>query len=111
MSYWLRKIRVFYQNGDLSSYLQEIQEALRKSIFEEPENYLLNVNEEEYTEYKVNEYRIEPLSIKYEQAYAEHNEELIPAELFPRDFLYMRVNLILQWSSISIYQLSPPVYN
>jgi len=86
MSYWLRKIRVFYQNGDLSSYLQEIQEALRKSIFEEPENYLLNVNEEEYTEYKVNEYRIEPLSIKYEQAYAEHNEELIPAELFPRDF-------------------------
>lgn len=87
MSYGLRKIRVFYENGDLSSYLHERQEALRKSIFEESENYLLNVNKIEYIEYKVSEYTIEPLRLKYEQAYAEQKEELIPAELFPKDFI------------------------
>ncbi|NYE57187.1 hypothetical protein [Carboxydothermus ferrireducens] len=86
MFFGLQKIRIFSENGDLASYLQEKQEALKKSIFDESEHYLLNVNEEEYIKYKVDEFKIEPLKLHYEHAYAEHKEELIPAELFPRDF-------------------------
>jgi hypothetical protein len=32
MTYVPRKIRVFYENGDLSSYLQEMQESLKKAF-------------------------------------------------------------------------------
>lgn len=83
---WLRKIHVFYENGHLSTYLRKKLEDLRKDIFEESEDYLLNVNEIEYIDYKVDEYKIEPLNLEYEKAYAETKEELIPAELFPRGF-------------------------
>lgn len=79
-------IRVFYQNGDLSRYLKELEDNISECIKGESEDYLLNVNEEEYIKYKVFEYKIEYLSIEFEQAYAEQKEEMIEAGMFPQDF-------------------------
>lgn len=79
-------IKVFYCNGDLSSYLSKLEKNLEDSVRQEKEDYILNVNEEEYIDHKISEFTIEQLDILFEQAYADQKEEMIRAEYFPRDF-------------------------
>jgi hypothetical protein len=88
--YESRKIKVFYENGDLYSYIQERYKSLRQKIFAESEDYLLNVNEEDYINYMFSKFTIEPLKLICEEAYAEQREEQIPAEMFPRDFFVLQ---------------------
>ncbi|MBP1080776.1 hypothetical protein ACFFJQ_14300 [Bacillus capparidis] len=79
-------IKVFYQSGDLSSYLTQLEQSVVDSIRNEKEDYILNVNEEEYISYWENQLKVEPLNIQFDNAYANQKEEMIRAENYPRDF-------------------------
>jgi len=49
----------------------------------EDENYLLNVNEDQYLDHLVSEFEIDPLVFDFEAADASDEERLVPAEQFP----------------------------
>jgi hypothetical protein len=86
MAYGSTKIKVFYQDGDLSNYLQGIEQIISNKIKQEKEGYILNVNEQDYIQHLISENEIELLNIMFDDAYADQKEEMIRAELFPRDF-------------------------
>lgn len=78
-------MRIF--NGNPLSAATEGQlEALRKEIAAEPKNRLLNVNEDEYVEYLVQKYSIEPLVFDWDSVHITDCEKRIPAERFPNSF-------------------------
>ena len=78
-------IRIFAE-GELSEFLRQVLEAVTGSISNEMDDYLLNVNEDDYVSYKVSEARIEPLEIHEDKIYASSSEQMIPAEYFPSRF-------------------------
>lgn len=78
-------MRLFYQY-DLSLVLQEIIRNIERDIESKDENYILNVNEEEWINYLYKKYNIENIEIKSDDVYIVKNEKMIPAERFPFDF-------------------------
>ncbi len=77
---------MFYQRGDLSNYLHSLETQMNEAIRNETEDYILNVNEEEYIHFNINQYTQKTLEIDVENAYADQKEEMIKAEHFPRTF-------------------------
>jgi len=77
-------MRIFGE-GDLRSALQGRLAAMQEAVAAEPKNRLLNMNETEYVNYLVQEYRVEPLVFHWEQLSVTDREEQIPAERFPRE--------------------------
>lgn len=71
---------------DLSAVLDAQRAKLGETIRGEKEDYLLNVNREEYLKHVVEKFFIAPLELHVDRLSAEPEEMLIPAEMFPRDY-------------------------
>lgn len=78
-------IQIFAE-GELRSYLDQVLSAVISSISNEEDNYLLNVNEEDYISHKISEAQIHPIEIHEDKIYASSSEQMIPAEYFPSSF-------------------------
>ena len=81
------KFRVFGSREirDLTESL--LAKAVAK-IEEESENYVLNVNEEEYISHVIDEFMLNPPTIDFDHLTVSSEERLIPAEQFPKfDFV------------------------
>jgi len=90
MSKWrYGKVSIFAEK-ELSDYLESKKKQVISSIEEEKDDYLLNVNENDYINYKISIAEVEPLKIYNEQIYASSSEQLIPAEYFPSSFFVHR---------------------
>ena len=85
-------IRIFAE-GELRDYLDQVLSAVIGSISNEKDDYLLNVNEEDYISFKVSEAQIHPLEIHDDQIYVSSSEQMIPAEHFPSSFYVHRGKL------------------
>src|SRR5262245_31322631 len=59
---------------------------MQQEITNEDKNRLLNVDETQYTDYLIQQYRLEPLTIEWDKVSVSDREEMIPAERFPGDF-------------------------
>lgn len=70
----------------LRDYLEQKKTTVVHSIESEKDDYLLNVNQQDYISYKVSDAYGEPLQIHEDQIYASSNEQMIPAEDFPNSF-------------------------
>ncbi len=70
----------------LNELLETEKNNLHLRIENEKEDYLLNVNEEEYIKYTTSQCFIEPPTILIENIYASSLEKNVPAEHFPWDF-------------------------
>lgn len=79
------KTRIFAEK-ELRDYLEMRKQSVIASIESENDDYLLNVNENDYIEHKVSEAKIDPLEIHEDQIYASSSEQMIPAEYFPNSF-------------------------
>lgn len=77
--------RIFAEQ-ELSHYLEAIKQQVISSIEAEKDDYLLNVNEDDYVAFKVSQAEVEPLEIHDDQIYASSTEQMIPAEYFPSSF-------------------------
>lgn len=78
-------MRIFAEN-QLRDYLERKILSVVQSIENETDDYLLNVNDGDYVEYKSTAATVESLQIHVDQIYASSSEKMIPAEYFPNSF-------------------------
>jgi len=71
---------------EASEYLENQVKSLNNVVNSENEDYLLNVNDEEYVDYIVEKFSIPLPNIDFDATYASSYEDDIPAEKFPRSF-------------------------
>lgn len=81
----MREIRIFNET-ELSDFLEQKKRKILASIKNENENYLLNVNKNDYTKYKFEQARIELLQIHADKLYISLSKQKVPAEHFPLTF-------------------------
>lgn len=81
----MRRSRVFGER-ELRDFLEASKANIAHSIESEKDDYILNVNEDDYVAHKVSEATVENLEIHVDDIYASSSEQMIPAERFPRDF-------------------------
>lgn len=77
---------------ELRNYLEGRKQSVISSIESENDDYLLNVNENDYINHKVEEATIESLEIHIDSIYASSSEQMIPAEYFSSSFYVNRGN-------------------
>jgi len=75
-----------FAEGDLTASLEAQLTPARSEVRAEGKNRLLNVNEAEYIDYLEAKYRVETLSINWDEITVSEREEMIGAERFPGDF-------------------------
>lgn len=83
--YYKRKFNIFGETS-LAEYLNEKYREIDKYIDKESDNYILNVNEEEFINYIVEEVKIDPLQIEFDKLNMDHGEVMIPAEKHPSSY-------------------------
>jgi len=77
-----QSLRLF--SGRHFSEVEQIQiTQLEIRVKAEDEDFVLNVNEDEYIAHLVSEFSIDPLEFNFDSAHATDEEKLIPAERFP----------------------------
>ncbi|MDO6452803.1 hypothetical protein Q4490_04425 [Neptunomonas phycophila] len=81
----MKKSRVFGERK-LRDFLEASKSNVAHSIESETDDYILNVNEDDYVAHKVSEATVENLEIHVDDIYASSCEQMIPAEHFPRGF-------------------------
>lgn len=81
----MRSSRVFGEK-ELRDFLEASKVNVAHSIESEKDDYILNVNEDDYVAHKVSEATVENLEIHVDDIYASSSEQMVPAERFPRDF-------------------------
>lgn len=81
----MRRSRVFGER-ELRDFLEASKANVAHSIESEKDDYILNVNEDDYVAHKVSEATVENLEIHVDDIYASSSEKMIPAERFSRDF-------------------------
>jgi hypothetical protein len=81
----MRRSRIFGER-ELRDFLEASKANIAHSIESEKDDYILNVNEDDYIAHKVSEAMIDNLEIHVDGIYASSSEQMIPAERFPRDF-------------------------
>lgn len=64
--------------------------ALDQAIKRQADDYILNVNREEYLQHLIGEFSIEPIEIHRDGLSVSTHEEMIPAEMHPRDYFMDR---------------------
>ncbi|MCW9026583.1 MAG: hypothetical protein OQJ77_04635, partial [Thiovulaceae bacterium] len=79
------KTRIFAKQ-ELRDYLENKKQSILSTIESENDDYLLNVNEDDYIQYKVSAAKVDTLEIHEDDIYASSSEQMIPAEYFPRTF-------------------------
>lgn len=79
------RTRIFYEK-ELSDYLNKRMQDILLSIENESDDYILNVNEEDYIKFKTSQAKVEPIEIYVDNIYASSSEEMIPAKYFPNSF-------------------------
>ncbi|WP_444935243.1 hypothetical protein ACJJIW_11735 [Microbulbifer sp. JMSA004] len=81
----MRRSRVFGER-ELRDFLEAAKANVARSIESENDDYILNVNEDDYIAHKVSEATVENLEIHVDDIYAYSSEQMIPAEYFPSGF-------------------------
>ena len=76
-----------FQSGDLRDFLEARFEKAKARIDGEKGDYLLNVGEERYVNHIVDEFRLEPVTFRWDDIQATPDETQVPAERLPFNFL------------------------
>ncbi len=79
----LKGFRAFGE-GALEDFFGRLDISIQCRVNDETENYILNVNETEYVNHLTNEFTIEPVHLDFDSMSIFSQEELIPAERFPK---------------------------
>ena len=68
---------------EMDDYLRSNNEKIKSHIDNESDDYLLNVNEQAYAEFLVDEFSIVPMQLNFEGISVSNKEESIPSDKFP----------------------------
>lgn len=83
-----RTSKIFAEH-DLSAVLMNNVNALKDEVFSAPDEYITEIDEEQYIQHLFERFNFSEVKINEDQGYATTREEHIPAEWFPHDF-YVR---------------------
>lgn len=90
-------MRTFRRDGfhafseyDGYSMLENQKSAITKEVKQQNDDYILNVNKEEYIQHLISEFRIDPVEIHKDQLSVSSHEEQIPAEMHSNDYFMDR---------------------
>jgi hypothetical protein len=75
-----------FSEYDGFSMFENQKAALDQSIKRQADDYILNVNREEYLQHLIGEFSIEPIEIHRDGLSVSTHEEMVPAEMHPRDY-------------------------
>ena len=75
-----------FAEEELRAYLEHKAHAVLSGIEQEKDDYLLNVNEDDYVRFKVAAMRVDDVIIHGEHIHASSAERMIPANSFPSHF-------------------------
>jgi hypothetical protein len=78
-------IRIFSEQ-DFFSVVAQTEANIRQTIDRENDDYILNVNQAQYTAHLADKYRMESITLLSDQVYATESEEPIRAEQHPGNF-------------------------
>ncbi len=70
--------------------LENQKSAIAKEVKQQNDDYILNVNKEEYIQHLISEFRIDPVEIHKDQLSVSSHEEQIPAEMHSNDYFMDR---------------------
>lgn len=76
------QINKVFRRDRISSIFQDVKSKMDNEILSLSEDYILNVNIEEYTLYFSQNYELETPEILFDEAYVNNYEDDIPAERF-----------------------------
>ncbi|MFT6421460.1 MAG: hypothetical protein ACJA2K_000172 [Thalassolituus sp.] len=79
-----------FSEYDGFSMFENQKSALDQAIKRQADDYILNVNREEYLQHLIGEFSIEPIEIHSDGLSVSTHEEMIPAEMHPRDYFMDR---------------------
>lgn len=79
-----------FSEYDGFSMFENQKAALDQAIKRQADDYILNVNREEYLQHLIGEFSIEPIEIHSDGLSVSTYEEMIPAEMHPRDYFMDR---------------------
>lgn len=79
-----------FSEYDGFSMFENQKAALDQAIKRQADDYILNVNREEYLQHLIGEFSIEPIEIHRDGLSVSTHEEMIPAEMHPRDYFMDR---------------------
>jgi hypothetical protein len=74
----------FYQGPHIDNYFESIRLEILKDVNNQNDNYILQINIEDYHKYLVNKFTIQIPQIHFDEAYIEVVERNIPIDKFPR---------------------------
>lgn len=86
MSRFNRNEFLAFSDYDGFSTIENQKRSISSAINSQPDDYILNVNKEEYIAHIISEFSIEPLEIHEDQITASTYEAQIPAERHPSDY-------------------------
>lgn len=75
-----------FAEEELQAYFEHRARAVLSGIEQEKDDYLLNVNEDDYVQHKVAEMLVDEVVIHSDQIHASSSEKMIPARAFPGGF-------------------------
>jgi len=81
-----RRGQTIFHGGRISEVFEKAYNSIKSTIEDEKEDYILNVNENDYVGHIESKHRIIPPQIHFDQVSADSYEADIPAESFPGDF-------------------------
>lgn len=79
-----------FAEQELRMLLEARERQAREEVRGQQAQYVLNVNEVEYTQYLVSRYSVDKLQIHFERLHVSSREERIPAERFPVSGFFVR---------------------
>lgn len=86
MRYYSKEGFHAFSKYDSSELFIESRRSIKSEINSQNEDYLLNVNKEDYIQHLIAKHQINPIEIHREQFSVSSHEELIPAEMHPRSY-------------------------
>lgn len=75
-----------FAGRDADDYLNEKKRSLTEALEKEPDDYILNAPEEEYVDYLVAQFSVEPLELRVQDVSVTTDVGEIPADYFPHGF-------------------------
>lgn len=79
-----------FSEYDGYSMLEKQKSAITQAIKGQNDDYILNVNKEEYIQHLISKFRIDPIKIYRDRLSVSSHEEQVPAEMNPNDYFMDR---------------------
>jgi hypoxanthine-guanine phosphoribosyltransferase len=81
----MKKFRIFC-GIELDQKINQVKAEIQQEVYSQVDDYILNINENEFINYLVQKYSFERINIEFDKMTVSSYEKDIPSEYFPTSF-------------------------